>query len=627
MPLAKIDFLPLSERRLLLEEFNATKAGFETGITLVDMFNRQVQRKGTEVSLLFKDRSYTYDEIDKLSNQLGNYLLNNFIIEREDLVAVMLERSEWQIIALLAVIKTGAAYVPIDPSYPEDRINYLRTDSSCKVCIDQQELERFLAIKDTCPAESPGKQVSENDLVYVIYTSGSTGKPKGCMLEHGSVINYLEWFWRKYAFTGDDVILQKTTFTFDVSVWEIFIPLCWGCRMVLCEKEDIYDPERIVNLITRHNVTCAHFVPGMLTAFINAVFLSPEKTKALSTLNKVMASGEALPLATVKTWYGKMQAPLYNLYGPTEATVDVSYYDTTPEADYIPIGKPVANTSLYVLDDYQNIAPLGIAGEIYTGGIQVGRGYLNREELTRERFIDSPFHENERLYKTGDIGRWLPDGNVEFLGRIDDQVKIRGFRIELDEITHVIRKYDAIQDAVVLTRKGNTGDLELVCYFISPEMPDIKALKSFLGSLLPEYMVPGAYIRMDKFPITGSDKIDKKKLLEITTEDAAEGAEAQYVAPRNDVEAKLVEIWTEVIGTHRKVGMKDNFFEMGGHSIKAILLLSAVFREFGVMLEVQMLFEEPTIENMAEKIQNISWFSTGQGTADSGQEYETVRIV
>ena len=511
-------FLTEQDKNKLLVEHNNTKSPYPAGKTLVDLFEEQVKKTPDKTALVFQGKEFTYRELHEQSNQLGAYLRSTYKIERDNLIGIKLERSEWLIIALLGILKSGAAYVPIDPDYPEKRIDYIISDSKCKALIDQEELKRFLAVKDAYKKEDLILINQPSDLVYVMYTSGTTGAPKGCLLEHTGVINRIDWMWKQYSYTAEDIILQKTTITFDVSVWEIFMPLCWGAKMVLGQKEDIASPARILSLIEHQKITCLHFVPGMLQAFISLLFKDPLINKRLDSLNKVIASGEALSIETVKQWYKKLHTPLHNLYGPTEASIDVSYYKTSNDDEQVvPIGKPIWNTQLYILDDQLDLSPEGIVGEIYIGGVGLSRGYLNCPDLTAEKFILNPFKPGERIYRTGDLGKWLPDGNIQFAGRKDEQIKFNGHRIELLEIKYALQKINYVEQAECIPILIN-GQIKRLVAFIKTEPTLAEVLKEgivkqFLAKELPSYMIPSEIITIKEFPHTANLKVDKQKLL------------------------------------------------------------------------------------------------------------------
>ncbi|MDR6571338.1 non-ribosomal peptide synthetase, partial [Chitinophaga ginsengisegetis] len=581
--LKELCYLGEPEKQTLLHTFNDTAVLYERDVTLPELFRRQVVLQPDATALVYANRSFTYRELNEKSGHLASYLHAHYTLAPEDLIGIKLQRSEWLIISLLAVLKAGCAYVPVDPAYPEERQRYIAADSGYKACIDEALLASF---NEEDYAAITYHAVKENQLAYVLYTSGSSGLPKGCMLEHKGLINRLRWMWEHYGFTTGDVVLQKTTFTFDVSVWELFVPLCFGCKMILCEDEAVYSPTRLAALISTYKISNAHFVPVMLQSFIENTDIA-----SLTSLKRVFASGEALSPATVAAWYAVTDVPLYNLYGPTETSIEVSYYDTLPGTDKVPIGKPIANTHLHILDQYGQLVPVGVAAEIHIGGIQLARGYHNRPELTAEKFIDHPLL-NERLYRTGDLGRWLPDGNIEYLGRIDDQVKIRGYRIELGEIEQALLALPGIHAAVVTAFKPDSGGQLLAAYYISETPPDAALLRQQLLLKLPEYMVPAYFTPLEHFPLTASGKVNRKALPAPGT-----GATDNYVAPRSPVEVILTGI-CERMFKRKEVSIQASFLNLGGDSIKAILLASQL-KQRGYSVKVGDILKYPVLEELA----------------------------
>ncbi|MVT11414.1 non-ribosomal peptide synthetase [Chitinophaga tropicalis] len=596
VPLQKQDYLSVQEKQLLLNTFNNTDAAYPSDKTLVELFEAQVARTPDHIALVFNDASFTYRELNERANQLGAYLREQYHVHADDLIGVQLHRSEQMIIALLGVLKSGGAYVPVDPGYPQERIDYMLEDSGCKALLDAAGMEGFMAVADNYSGENLPLVNKPTDLVYVIYTSGSTGRPKGCMLEHRGVINRIEWMWSHYGFCSDDIILQKTTFTFDVSVWELWMPLCWGTRMVLCQQDDISSPDRITELISREGVTCLHFVPSMLQAFLSSQEDRADLADQLQSLRRVITSGEALPAETVNSWYELVDVPVHNLYGPTEASVDVTYYATQRGDRCIPIGRPIWNTSMYVLGSGDQLVPVGVVGEICIGGTGLARGYLNKPELTAEKFVANPFRSGEKIYRTGDLGRWLADGNIEYLGRKDDQVKIRGYRIELGEIEAALQGYEGISAAAVIARAVGSGEKELVAYVVGGEALQASALRAYLGSLLPAYMVPGYYVQLEALPLSPNGKLDRKRLP--SPEGMGLSGSHEYIAPRSETEKQLVHIWESILGK-QQIGIKDNFFELGGHSLKATRLASQIHKVFQVKLSLKELFSATVLEDQA----------------------------
>jgi len=596
--LKSVDYLSAKEKHTLLHEFNDTKHEFPSETTLADLFAQQVKNVPNEIALVFQQKELTFSELNEKSNQLAHYLKSNYTLGSNDLIAVALPRSEWMIMAILAIHKIGGAYVPIDPKHPQDRIDYILQDSSSALIIDLKVLEEFQFVAEKYSKENLTLINKPTDIAYVLYTSGSTGNPKGCILEHRGVVNRIQWMWEAFDYTNQDIILQKTTFTFDVSVWEIFMPLCWGTKMVLCSDEDVSIPQNIETLIKKHKVTCLHFVPSMLDVFIDNLFDDLYDFKNLESLRLVITSGEALQLNTTKKWYEKLETPIQNLYGPTEASIDVTYYTTSKQDTVIPIGKPVWNTAIYVLDANNNLVPIGCSGEIYLAGAGLARGYLNRPELTEEKFVANPFVQGEKMYKTGDIGKWTSDGNIIYAGRNDNQLKIRGFRIELGEIEECLLEIDTIDSAAVLAKKSSLNELDLVAYVVSNEELDIKEIKNALKKKLPEYMVPNYFVKIETLPLTLNGKLDRKKLLGISTE--SEALSIEIVKPENNLEENILQIWKEILSKD-EISVTANFFEIGGHSLRAIKLQSMLKRKLGLNFSIKDIYNRPTIKRLASE--------------------------
>ncbi|CAN5902166.1 hypothetical protein BH11MYX2_BH11MYX2_21930 [soil metagenome] len=486
------------------------------------------------------------------------------------------------IISVLAILKTGAAYVPIDPAYPEARVRAIREASGCVLVID----DAWLA---THTGGSTARRIvafDGHDAAYVLFTSGSTGTPKGVVIEHAGLRNRLLWP-HAFGFTAADRFVLKTPFTFDVSVFELLYPFVVGGCLVVAREGGHRDPQYLAELIRDERVTYAHFVPSMLGPFVEAA-----RTTPCPTLRRVICSGEALPAALARDAIAVLGAELYNLYGPTEATVDVSWWRCDPASRIVPIGIAAANTRLYVLDRDLNEAPIGVAGELYLAGIQLARGYAGRPDLTSERFVPDPFHPGERMYRTGDRARFLSNGAVEYLGRLDHQVKLRGLRIELGEIEAVLRTNAAVADAAVIVANDS-----LIAYVVPRTDAVIAndALQATLRAALPEYMVPAVFVPLDALPLTTSGKLDRKALPAPDLH-----AATAYIAPRDDAEATLAEIWSKLLGVER-IGVHDNFFALGGHSLLAIRLIAEIQRSFGVKLPLRDLFVDSTLGGLAAR--------------------------
>jgi len=618
-PLERIDVLPAEERQKVVADFNAMTVDCPRGLLLHQLFERQAAQRPDAIALVFEDRRLRYAELDARAHRLAGQLRASGV-GPDTCVGVCMQRSEMLVIALLAVLKAGGAYLPLDPSLPPQRLRQMLDEARPVVVLADPELAPHLPDAPDAP-DAPGARtlvpdrdppadpfeadpdvsapaLHEDHLAYVIYTSGSTGRPKGVMNAHRGIVNRLHGMQQAYVLTPDDVVLQKTPFGFDVSVWEFFWPLMAGARLVLARPEGHKDPAYLGELIRASGVTTLHFVPSMLQVFL----AHPDAAGGCDTLRRVVCSGEALPAALARQcrerWPG---AQLFNLYGPTEAAVDVSAWTCSDDdRDAVPIGRPVANTRLFLLDVALRPVPLGVAGELYIGGAQVARGYLNRPDLTAERFIADPFAGHGRLYRTGDLGRWRADGAIDYLGRNDFQIKLRGQRIEPGEIEAQLRALDGIADAAVLARQDRSGTLALVAYVV-PKSPNDSLeplqLRSRLAGHLPEHMLPMAYVRIAALPLTNNGKLDRKALP--APEDEAFGHRA-YAPPQGEIESALAAIWSQLLGIGR-IGRHDSFFALGGHSLLAVQLLEHLRRR-GWSIDVRAVFARPELAAMAEAV-------------------------
>ena len=621
-PLSDLRVLTPEEQETILGKWNATEAEFPRELVVHELFEEQARQTPETTAVLFEDASLSYAELNLRANRLAHYL-RELGVGPDARVAICADRSLEMVVALLAILKAGGAYVPLDPSHPAERLGYMLEDSAPVVLLTQGDLiEIFsglatnLPVIDLAATSSWGDQPATNPdrasldltpehLAYVIYTSGSTGQPKGVMVKHGGVVNRLVWMQRAYRLSPADAVLQKTPFSFDVSVWEFFWTLSTGARLVIARPEGHKNPAYLWDAIRRNRITTAHFVPSMLQ-----VFLEQAQTPESSTLMRVFSSGEALSAALVRRFQERLPGSvLYNLYGPTEATVDATAW-TCPAnmpGEVVPIGRPIANTRIYILDANRRPVPMGVAGELYIGGVQVARGYLNRPALTAERFLADPFasQAGARMYRTGDLGRWLPDGNIDYLGRNDFQVKVRGFRIELGEIEARLTKHPGVGDAVVIAREDTPGDTRLVAYYTSAaneaESGDLgaEALRSHISSTLPEYMVPAAYVRLDSLPLTSNGKLDRKALPPPTPSSLQKG----FDPPVTEGEKRLAKIWAETLGIDH-VSRGDNFVGLGGHSLLLVRLFARINKEFKSDLPITTIFDAQTLSALAKVLQD-----------------------
>ncbi len=563
-------------------------------------------------ALVFGNEALSYAELERRANRLAHRLIARGV-RPESLVGVALERSNELVIALLAVMKAGGAYVPIDPEHPADRIAYMVQDSGLALLVTQERLRErlpqemagvaLLAIdaddaQEDAPDSDPAVALNAENLAYVIYTSGSTGKPKGAANRHRALHNRLAWMQQAYGLGPGDTVLQKTPFSFDVSVWEFFWPLMVGARLAVAAPGDHRDPARLVELIRRHGVSTLHFVPSMLQAF-----LTRPDVESCTSLRRIVCSGEALPAEAQNEVLARLpQARLCNLYGPTEAAIDVTHW--TCQADgrsQVAIGQPISGIQTHVLDTSLNLVPQGVAGELYLGGIGLARGYAKRPGLTAERFVADPFDAigSGRLYRTGDLVRWNRQGQLDYLGRLDHQVKIRGFRIELGEIEAQLLAHPQVREAVVVAREGATGT-SLVAYVSAhaDQGVDTVALREQLAQVLPDYMVPRALVVLDALPLNANGKVDRKAL----PEPEGLGRANTYEAPQGHVARTLAAIWSEVLQVGQ-VGLHDNFFDLGGHSLLLIHAHRLLEDRLQATFPLVNLFKYPTVELLARWIE------------------------
>lgn len=603
-----IEILDENEKYTILNEFNDTEASLNNKETFVERFEKQVKATPYQTAITYEGESLNYDELNARANQLA-YQLRAEGVGANSLIALIMDRQLETIIGIYGILKAGGAYVPIDPKYPIDRINYILEDSQPKVLLTDRELDeainygnKVIDLTETTRLEafptSNLKQISdESNLMYVIYTSGTTGKPKGVMAHSEGVMNRLNWVINKYNVDGEDTILFKTPYTFDVSVWEIFGWAMLGSQIVLLPSGEEGNPEKITELLEGYSVAMVHFVPSMLNMFVNFI-KSTNNAQAISKLKYVLASGEALKPEQVNDFNhfigNKNNTALLNLYGPTETTVDVTSFDCENHKTYdsIPIGKPISNIQAYILNEDNNIMGIGVPGELCIAGVGVTAGYLNRPELTQEKFIDNPFGKG-KLYRTGDLAKWNGDGNISYIGRIDEQVKIRGYRIELGEIESILRQHTHINDVAIVARPMVDNELSICAYLVSDDSLDFGSLKTSLGQKLPDYMIPAYMTQLDELPVTSNGKLNKKALPEIKVESKV------YVAPTNDMESAVAETFEAVLHVDQ-ISIHDNFFEMGGDSLKAIKLTSLISKSYNI--SIKDIFELQTIASISKAL-------------------------
>ncbi|HDS1094234.1 enterobactin synthase subunit F [Stenotrophomonas maltophilia] len=595
--IAAVPLATPKEAQQVLQEFNATAHALpET--TLVELLQQGMDRDPHAPALVFGDAALDYATLEARSFALAAQL-RAMDVGPGSVVAVALPRSLELVIALVAVLRAGAAYLPLDLAHPDERLARIFA-SAQPVCVlaAAEDSARMAGVPVLAPEQwtalsfaAPWADPAPSDAAYVIYTSGSTGEPKGVVIEHRAIVNRLLWMREHYSIRADDRVLQKTPATFDVSVWEFFLPLLCGATLMVAGPDAHRDPTELARLIRGHGITTAHFVPSMLDAFLAA------PASAGLQLRRVFTSGEALDASLRDRFHTHVHAELHNLYGPTEAAVDVSYWPASAQdrSRPVPIGFPVWNTRLYVLDARMQPVPVGVAGDLYLGGVQLARGYLGRDDLTAERFIANPFRAGERIYRTGDVARWRRDGAVEYLGRSDHQVKLRGLRIELGEIEAALRELPGMERVEVLLRQDAPGDARLVAY-VPAAHADAVTLRSHLATRVPDYMVPSAFVGVDHWPVTANGKLDRNALPKPPQ------LEVAGLAPRTPLEQELALMFAQALGREAPVAVDADFFSLGGDSLSAVHLLLAIEQRWRCDLGLGALFAQPTVAALAVRI-------------------------
>ncbi|MCH2195459.1 non-ribosomal peptide synthetase [Kordia sp.] len=610
LPIGTFDFLR-EEDTLQLAAFNETEVAYSEANTIVELFAAQVQATPDKTALVFEGESLTYRELDEKSNQLANYIRTLSL--DNNLIPICVDRSLEMLIGIWAVLKSGNAYVPIDPAYPQSRIDYILNDIQANYIltnaasnnvtlenVERVELDNFTY--NVYSKDAVNVNIDENTLAYCIYTSGTTGNPKGVLNAHAGLRNRILWMRDELAVDDNAVLLQKTPYVFDVSVWELTMPFITGATLVVALPGGHMDPEYLQNTIQEQNVSLVHFVPSMLNIFIDVA-----KAEKLANLNYIVCSGEALSSTTVeKTKALLPNVQLYNYYGPTEAAIDVTSINLTDintAEEGVSIGRPVANTQLYIVNDMMNLQPVGVVGELLIGGIQVAKGYMNKTLLTAEKFIENPFEAEGNVYKTGDLVRWLPNGTIEFIGRKDNQVKIRGNRIELGAVENQLLRKDSIQEAVVNVYTDAKEEKQLVAYVVSTIEENITDVRTHLAASLPLYMLPEAFVQLDAMPLTVNGKVDRKALpdpvgnsLQVTT---------VYEAPTNEMQSTLVSLIANELGREEDaIGVADNFFDLGINSMKLLRILEFFNTKYSLSVAPVAMFQYPNIKSFVSSLDN-----------------------
>ncbi len=613
-PQQKVSELPIlseSEKHQVLRAWNNTSRDYPRQQCLHNLFERTAKRAPNRVAVECAGQSLTYGELNAKANRLANHLRKSGV-QTESCVGICLERSLDLMVGLLAILKAGAAYVPMDPSFPPERLAWMMEDAGIFLLVTNTRLLKVFSrpgLKAVCldaeweaieqgVSDDPGVFLPPSSLAYIIYTSGSTGKPKGVMIEHRSVVNFLLSMQKEPGFDENDVLVAVTTISFDIAALEVFLPLISGGRLVVASKNEVVDGTALLGRIASSGATVLQATPATWKLMLEAGW---ERTPGL----KMLCGGESLPreLANRMLQHG---AELWNVYGPTETTIWSSVDRVQPGSDPVLIGRPIANTQLYIVDKQMEPVPRGVVGELLIAGDGLSRGYRNRPDLTAERFVETLFLDpGNRVYRTGDLARFRPDGRVEMLGRLDHQVKLRGYRIELGEIEKVLSQHQAIKDAVVVTQEDQDGDKRLVAYYTPVAGGRVKSgeLGKFLQRTLPDYMIPGCFVEMEAFPLTPNGKIDRKGFPK--PKSIALEAGSPFVEPEGQLELQLADIWKKAL-RKQDIGAMDNFFDLGGHSLLAAQVFAQMERQIGVKLPLALLFQAPTIRQLAARVEQKS---------------------
>lgn len=596
-PIHELDYLDEEERQQQLVEFNQTITAGANDRTILDLFEEQVRKTPHQAALVFGELTLSYQQLHEESERMSNYLKSCYHIQPNELVAVKLNRSDKMIVAILGILKSGGAYVPIDPEYPQERIDYILSDSKCRVVIDEQELNKFRSSANSYVPEHSSIVQNTDRFAYVIYTSGSTGNPKGCIITHQNLYNYIEWANRYYFGNGARANFGLyTSLSFDLTVTSIFSTLTQGGTL------HVYGQQEELTAILSHTFSNS--------GTINSIKLTPSHLNVLSALELsssavtcAIVGGEQVTQEQISVLKQINPAiKIYNEYGPTEATVGCIVTELQENVPVL-IGKPISNTQVYVMNSTGNLSPAGVVGELGISGEGLAKGYLNQVELTANRFVKNPFVKETRLYKTGDLVRWHPDGNMEYIGRKDEQVKIRGYRIEPGEIEAALQSHPDVYAAAVIVHTNQYAEKVLVAYFTAERSFQFADIRTYLAKLLPAYMLPSYGVQLDELPLSPNGKLDRRQLPALDTDELETGVD--YIAPRNETEEKLLLIWKSVL-QKEKISVKDNFFAIGGHSISVTRLASQLHKEFEMKIPIRQLFVAATLEQQAQFLQKMS---------------------
>jgi amino acid adenylation domain-containing protein len=608
------------EENYLIHGVNDTKREFPEDKTIATLFEEQSQRTPDNIALIFEAKELSYRHLNEEANRFADYLFKNYSLQRNSVILVSLERNEDLIISLLGVLKAECTYLSVDPEYPEERIHHICSESGAVVTITEKIMKEFFQQKLSYSSLNPVNHQQAEDNFCIIYTSGSTGMPKGCILSNRGVVNNM--------FSKIDLLKMKEGTTichnaetyFVGSLWQLWTPLICGARVVLCNYEELRDLGKLFDKARFYGCGVLTVIPSQLQEYLNRA-----DRAQMQTISTLILTGEKLdPQLIEKCHLLNPDLRIVNTYGQTESTDDITFY-TIPvshSAEVMPVGTATQNMSMYILSQDGALCPVGVLGEVYTSGVGIAKGYVKNYQLTREKFVPNPFRVGQIMYRTGDVGRWLENGFIEVVGRIDEQVKIRGYRVELAEIRKVLLCYRGIDEVVLLFKEKDSKGPIIIAYMICEEGIDVKAIRSFLLSKIPYYMLPGYYIRVNNFPLLPNGKVDKKKLFE--GEGDLMSASADYVKPKNEVEQKLVDIWESVL-KRSNIGVQDNFFDLGGHSLSAMTIINLVKSVFNVTVNIKEIFENPQISTLAEEVQKAIWVQ--QSESGPGVEHESREII
>ena len=633
---SELEMMSQEEQRQVVEEWNQTHREYELGASIKMMIERQAQERGEEVAVESGDERVSYRQLNEKANKVGNYLRRRGV-GQDEIVGVYMERGLGMVVGLVGVMKAGGAYLPLDPAYPKARLEYILKDARPKVVLTQGELvsqlpeheAEVICLDSDWPMISeedgtnPATLTCDKNLIYVIYTSGSTGNPKGAMLTQDGITNSIQWMQETYNLEPQDRFLVRTSLNFDPSVWEIFWPLCVGASLVIADEAHHQDTAYLVKLIRQQEVTTAYFIPSMLKAMIEEPGL-----KDCRSLKRIICGGESMSIETVNQLMDSLPVELHHSYGPTETSIAATEWtcERNSKREVVPIGRPLANTRVYVLDEQMKAVGIGIAGELYISGVCVGRGYLNRAELTAERYVPDSYSKEPggRLYRTGDLVRYHGDGTVQYLGRVDEQLKINGVRIEAGEIEAIVSEQESVEQCVVIGRDDEGVGKQMVGYVVMKEGAEagIAELREQLRKRVPGYMVPSVWVRMEEMPMTPSGKVDRRALPAPTRDRKAEAESERRRSAASPVEEVIAGIWEEVLRVEG-VEIDENFFELGGHSLLATQLARKLQQAFNTEIELRMIFERPTVEQQAAEInRRLITAEAGTTSAETPTELE-----